>query len=1422
MADNDKKYALLLETQQNNAQQIEAMARLLAQLTTAIGSNLQNKPTAEVLIDTLSRSITTFVPGPNITFGQWYDRHETIFTKDGAALSDEERARLLLRHLNQDAYSKFVSMILPQKPEEFNLLNLKTKLETIFGESKSTFQKRYDCLNVEKLSTEDFVTYGARVNRLCEEFLIATITPDEFKTLMFTIGLKSDTEADIRTRILSKLEDNNQNADLNIGKLVSEANRLENIKKDNTLIQENSQIHAVQKQFRSSGQGSQFQKQFKANHQNSQRTSSDKPKTPCWGCGEMHFYRYCMYHDKQCPDCHETGHKIGYCNAPRPKRRNYSSDNNSYTDRANTQFRSNHVVALTTSKTFRPIRKYVEVKINGKGVTLQLDNGSDFTIISENLFTVINPIKSRSATQQALDASSNSILFTREFEADITLGDQVQSGVIKVTKNKNLNVMGSDFMDKFGLFDRPINEVCLSVKFNFEQQLLAKYPELFSDTPGTVTKFQPKLILREEAKPIFRAKRPVPFAKVTAVEKELQRLTELNVITPVDFSEYAAPIVAVQKQSGAIRICGDYATGLNDQLQPCKYPLPTNDEMFAKLSGCKVFSKIDLSDAFLQIEIDPESRKLLTIHTHKGLFQFNRLAPGVKPAPGIFQQIMDTVTTGISGTIPLMDDILIGGQTTSKHNDSLHAVLHRLQELGFRVKLSKCEFNKNQIKFLGRIIDSNGTRPDPDKLSAIIDMQAPTNLSQLRSLLGAINYHSKYIKNLRKIRAPLDELTKQNTPWNWSSTCQKAFDEIKSILTSDLHLTHYDPSLPILVSADASNSGIGAYLAHVMPDGSERMVACSSHSLDDTQQRYSQIEKEGWAIISAVKKFHRYLFGRKFILKTDHKPLLYIYGSKKGIPVHVANRLQRWALILSAYDFDIQYVSTDNFGYVDVLSRLMQRFPKENNEKDYVIAKVEADVQAEVNSIVQKLPMTSKDVFKATQEDKTLQKLSQIIKSGWPENLKSLNDPVLEHFVPHKSNLYEVQGIIMMNDRVVIPKILQQKVIDKLHEAHPGIDRMKSFARSYVYWPNLDKDITNKVQQCSRCAHTAKMPVKTLLKSWPLATKVMERVHVDIAEPEKGDYYLVIVDARSKWPEVYRTSTITSRYVINQLKDFFSRYGKPELIVSDNGKQFVSDEFNQFCYEEGIEHLTTAYYQPQSNGEAERFIDTLKRHLARLAGSYQRQEALNRFLQYYRSSPNKVIDGKTPAELFLGRKIRVDLDLLRPKEKKSPTENTSQNHQFNTKHGAKERKFAVGDLVNARIYTGNKPRWIEAQVTKLLGDVLYEVTTCQRRPRTIRSHANQLRKRYYETVNHQSDDDLYQMLIDVGSEVSVLSQQPQSSSSITNQQQPQPPVTISQNIEVPQQQPSNINQPCTSQQNDQRRPPSTRLRRPPVWMRDYV
>ncbi|XP_062560524.1 uncharacterized protein K02A2.6-like [Armigeres subalbatus] len=341
-------------------------------------------------------------------------------------------------------------------------------------------------------------------------------------------------------------------------------------------------------------------------------------------------------------------------------------------------------------------RRFVSVVISRTQIRLQLDTASDITVISRNIWKKLGSPVLAPATVKANTALGNILPLDGEFECSVTIGGSTRCELVRVSE-KQLHLLGSDLVDSFSLWSVPMDTFCCSVSGS-PASLESSFPNVFSEKLGLCSKTQVKLELKESVRPVFCPKRPVAFAMYDAVDQELDRLEKLNIITPVDYSEWAAPIVVVRKANGTIRICGDYSTGLNAALQPNQYPLPLPDDIFAKLAGCQVFSQIDLSDAFLQVEVDEQHRKLLTINTHRGLYSYNRLPPGVKIAPGAFQQLIDTMLAGLECTSGYLDDVIIGGKTEEEHDRNLRAALKRIQEFGFTIRVDKCTFRKQPVQ----------------------------------------------------------------------------------------------------------------------------------------------------------------------------------------------------------------------------------------------------------------------------------------------------------------------------------------------------------------------------------------------------------------------------------------------------------------------------------------------------------------------------------------------------------------------------------------------------------------------------------------------------------------------------------------------------------------------------------------------------
>ncbi|XP_058122771.1 uncharacterized protein K02A2.6-like [Anopheles ziemanni] len=918
IVENSSTPQILQLMHQQMAQQQQILLQLMRQKEPAASE--EKKP--EQILDSLCGHIKEFTydADAGTTFAAWYARYEDLFQKDAAQLEDEAKVRMLMRKLGTSEHDRYTSYILPNHPRDFSLEETVSQLTVLFGIKESLLHRRFRCLKLAKLRTEDFVSFACRVNKGAAEFELSRLTEEQLKCLVFVCGLKDEADLEFRTRLLHRIEENQA---VTLHQLSAECQRMTNLRQDSAMIEQDrsEQVLSVQRSAYRPHRASSPQKNT---------NSTSKPSRPCWLCGALHWSRECTFKTHTCTQCGAVGHREGYCKQQHKK--GQRRQERRFPKRAHTR----SVMVNVCSIHHR--RKYLNVAINGIQIRLQLDTASDISVISRNLWKKVGCPQLSPPSVTARSASGDQLEIVGEFRATVAIKQQRKRAVIYVA-NSELALLGIDLAEAFALWSVPIDQLCNRVTTalpNAPEEIERKFPRLFQPAMGLCTKAQVKLHLKENYRPVFCPKRPVAYAMHDAVNKELDRLEILHIITPVDFSEWAAPIVVVRKANGSIRICGDYSTGLNAALNPHDYPLPLPQDIFAKLSNCTIFTQIDLSDAFLQVPVDEESRPLLTVNTHRGLYLYNRLPPGIKDAPGAFQQLVDAMLSGISGVSCYMDDIIIGGRTASEHNESLFAVLNRMQEYGFTLRASKCAFEKAQIKYLGHIIDGHGIRPDPEKVATIANLPEPKDVTGVRSFLGAINFYGKFIPNMRNLRYPLDKLLQEGNMFTWTAECQKAFKQFKNLLSSELMLVHCDPKLPIVVSADALTIGLGATIGHRFPDGTFEVIQHASRALTKAEKNYSQIDREGLAIIYAVTKFHKYIFGRHFLLQTDHKPLLRIFGSKKGIPVYTANRLQRFALTLQLYDFEIEYVSTTNFGNADVLSRLIKTH--ERPEEDYVIA----------------------------------------------------------------------------------------------------------------------------------------------------------------------------------------------------------------------------------------------------------------------------------------------------------------------------------------------------------------------------------------------------------------------------------------------------------------------------------------------------
>ncbi|CAF4548507.1 unnamed protein product, partial [Rotaria sp. Silwood2] len=788
---------------------------------------------------------------------------------------DTKKRNLLITALAVQPFKTLISLCKPKKPTECTYQDLIQKLRINYARVTFPSTERVKFFATRQESSQTLTDFA---NSLRDKMETCKFPSDFYEQALITAFVGGLNNEHVRKHLMQKnLETFEQT--------LNTARTFESV-----LIQGANAKHDSSHEF----SVMKIQKQHKP-------APKVNPKSTCFSCGSKdHPRSKCRFRNVTCHKCNKEGHIAKVC-------RSKVTSN---------QFKVN-TVSSVSNKSFtdeHPIQ--VPIEINGVQVNFELDTGSPITIINPHIWELIGKPKLYPVKLIYKNFSGHPIHFKGENIVQVKYKNQCTELRLIVGIDNSNNILGRNWINVFHLSNQSLDDIgnnssIQNVNFEFKNlnELITHYDAIFKQGLGCC-KIKAHLHIKPNVLPKFCKPRSLPFAYREAVENDLNRLVNEGVLEPITISKWAAPIVVVPKQGGKIRICADLSTGVNQALDIDQYPLPKPNDLFVALNGGTLFSKIDFSEAYLQVELDDDSKELLVINTHKGLFRFNRLPFGVASAPSIFQKIMDQMLSGLEGAVCYLDDIIVMGKNKIDHLNNLKNVFTRIKDYGFHINKSKCIFLHDHVEYLGFVVDKNGVHSSPSKTTAIINMPKPTNVSQLRSFLGMVNHYAKFIPKLSDRLLPLYSLLKKNIPWKWDRFCDKTFTNIKQSLTSPLILTHYDPDLPLVLAADASNSGVGALIYHRYPDGTEKVIAHASKTLTSTERNYAQIEKEALAIVYGVHKFDQFLRGRRFTLLTDHKPLTTIFGSKKGIPTTSANRLQRWALRLMGYIYDIEYRST--------------------------------------------------------------------------------------------------------------------------------------------------------------------------------------------------------------------------------------------------------------------------------------------------------------------------------------------------------------------------------------------------------------------------------------------------------------------------------------------------------------------------------
>ncbi|VDL65922.1 unnamed protein product, partial [Nippostrongylus brasiliensis] len=1307
-------------------------------------------------------------PGPYVpgtSWRTWWKLFLNFLTL--RKVTEERDQRLIfLQEVGNANYELLESLLQGRELEEVELHELRTAMEKHYQPRKLVLAERFGLMSLVQKPGQALHEFYAELQKAANSCSFDTIKNhrDAFVTMVFIGGLAS---VETRKRLLEKEELTSKEA-------LEQAEAFERVGANAPHLKEGPQkIGVAQVRMQ---KGNDVRRGTGRSQIQEKRVKPDKgpvrDRRRCWVCGAPgHVGHDCFRKDRAyCKVCRKKGHYAVVCKAADRRKVSRqvhwcveppgcSDSENEITNAAINGVYFKTQTHCRRAKMDEPVRqslqdeemtlratqsakeeesdsginglaaeppRMLQMEANGQIVPFELDTGASMSIIDEKTWYRLGQPRLKETQVAATAYNNERIKLQGKVNVEVKFAGKTARLDLHVFKDATHSLCGRDMIQALQIDCGPhynrVHKVVEMSKVELKNEvirLLNLNKELFQAGLGRCTTTQAELKFKNgEPRPKFFRARPVPIALRPKVEAKLEELVQNGTLRRVEHTEWATPLVVVPKPGGKVRICGDYKVTVNPQLDINQYPLPKPDDLFHMLNGGKKFSKLDLKDAYMQVELKEEFQKYTTINTHKGLFQYTRVPFGIASAPAIFQKIMETTLAGIEGVLIYLDDITVTGPDDRSHLQRLEKVLKRLREAGFRLKREKCEFLKQEMEFLGHVVDANGIRPSPSKLKAMINMPEPKNIKETESYLGMVQYYGKFIPQLATLAAPLNALRRKGVPWKWDEEQRKAFQAIREKLTATETLAHYNPDVPVVLATDASEYGLGAVLYHKYEDGTEKVIAYASRSLTKEERNYAQIEKEALGIVYGVEKFNQFLYGRRFTLLTDHQPLVRIFGPKQGLPIIAAKRLHRWGLRLMVYSFDIEYRKTEDFGNADGLSRLPD--PRELPSAEMVVDEVR--MQQRTEEVINGLPMTEKQIAQATKEDKVLKMVERYICEGWPLEVK---DSRLKPFAAKKTELSLYRGCILWDNRVVIPDRYKAQVLKILHNSHYGRNRMVSLARMKVWFPGIDAAIERVAKGCHICAALGKDPVRTPLHPWEEPEKVWQRLHIDFCDAN-GSKWLIVVDAKSKWPEVIRMGSTTAERTIAKLKEIFSRNGLPEQLVSDNGPPFSSKFFREYCENRGIEQIFTPPYHPNSNGEAERFVQTFKTTLYKGLRSRKTEEnSVWDLLFEYRVTPH-VATGKSPAEMLQGRNLRTTLDVIKTGQRKNLMSRYTAKMKQQYDKGKRERKFRIGQEVYIRNYSGTGDRWIPGIIVKTWGTNTYEVNmgTGQRKV-----HADQLKER---------------------------------------------------------------------------------------------
>lgn len=804
---------------------------------------------------------------------------------------------------------------------------------------------------------------------------------------------------------------------------------------------------------------------------------------------------------------------------------------------------------------------------------------------------------------------------------------------------------------------------------------------------------------------------------------QLDQLLALDVVEPSK-SPWCSPTVLVKKANGSDRLCID-SRKLNKVTKKDSYPLPRVSHILDRLGKTIIMSSIDLKYAFHQIPLSPNSKeKTAFCIPGRGLFQYKVLPFGLNNAAQCLQRLMDRLfghTLSVESKIFVyLDDLIVVSESFEEHICLLDQVFETLKEANLTISFEKCQFCRSELKYLGFVIDKNGLRTDPNKVEIILNFPRPKTCTELKRFIGLISWYRRFVKNFAIIAAPIHELTKgkrKNQPLVWTEQAHAAFISLKDSLTEAPVMATPDFSKKFKIQCDASNTGIGAVLTQGEGD-EERPIAFDGRKFRGAEINYDTTQKECLAVVFAVEKFRPYVEGYEFEVYTDHSALTWLFNKQD-----LKGRLARWVLRLQEYNFKIFFRKGSLNVVPDALSRI-------------------------------EVLTTSSSTFEIEETDTWYIKMLSKV---------ALNPVRFKNWKIDEGKLYLKLNLSnkVVEDRwkTVVPESARYNILSECHDdarsAHLGIAKTKNRIIQKYYWPGLAIDVEYYVKNCEtckKCKNRNSQP-QGLMGQYKEANRPWQMISLDLMGPfpsssNQNTMLLVICDWFTKFPILVPMRRATGKKVSDILeKQVFLTYNVPEIVIADNGPQFISTEFKNLISKYGIQKLWyNSRYHPQNN-----FTERTNKTIGSAIRSYIEDnhrhwdKYIAEITLAFRTAVHE-ITGYSPFFLNFGREYissPTEYKLFDPQPENTTIENLDKRSNFlenfklvykdiemrikkayekNKKYYDKKRKiieFAVGDKVYKKNYVLSDaskyfsaklaPKYIPVVIKNKISKLIYDV-----------------------------------------------------------------------------------------------------------------